>query len=153
MGFGGEDSDQVREGGELELATREALFAVVEDLCADALAVLVFDDLQWADQSTLQFIGSMASRVTDMGSLVVCTSRRLPLRLGPRGPRTRARTGWDSLTASEQRVAELAAQGLSNPEIAERLLVSRHTVVTHMSHVLGKPGLRSRYELAAARDS
>jgi DNA-binding CsgD family transcriptional regulator len=79
--------------------------------------------------------------------------RAAGLRLGQRGSRKRERAGWGSLTASELRVAELAAQGLSNPEIAERLVVSRHTVVTHMSHILGKLGLRSWYELAAARPS
>jgi DNA-binding NarL/FixJ family response regulator len=77
---GSEPGDQVREGGELELATREALFAVVDDLCADGVAVLVFEDLQWADQSSLHFVASLAGRVADMGVLVLCTSRRLPRR-------------------------------------------------------------------------
>ena len=73
------------------------------------------------------------------------------MRPAQRGSRRREESGWGSLTASERRVAELAADGLSNPQIAERLVVSRHTVVTHMSHILGKLELRSRYELAAAR--
>ncbi|ADB48882.1 ATP-binding protein [Conexibacter woesei] len=73
------------------------------------------------------------------------------LRRGRRGSRTRATDGWEALTPSERRVAELAAEGLSNPQIAERLVISRHTVATHVSHALAKLGLRSRFELAAAR--
>ena len=77
--------------------------------------------------------------------------REAGMRPAQRGSRRREESGWGSLTPTECRVAELAAEGLSNPQIAERLVVSRHTVVTHMSHILGKLGLRSRYELAAAR--
>ncbi len=73
------------------------------------------------------------------------------VRRARRGSRARDATGWGSLTPSELRVAELAAQGLSNREIAERLMLSRHTVVTHVSNVLRKLELRSRLELAAAR--
>jgi pimeloyl-ACP methyl ester carboxylesterase/DNA-binding CsgD family transcriptional regulator len=57
-------------------------------------------------------------------------------------------TGWDSLTASELRVAALAAQGLSNREIADRLFIARYTVETHLKHVFGKLGVVSRTELA-----
>ena len=41
------------------------------------------------------------------------------------------------------------AEGLSNPEIVERLFVSRATVRTHLSHVFAKLGVSSRAELAA----
>jgi DNA-binding CsgD family transcriptional regulator/tetratricopeptide (TPR) repeat protein len=75
--------------------------------------------------------------------------RPLGLRLGRRGPRRRPKSGWDSLTQSELKVARLVAEGLSNPEIAERLFISRGTVHTHVSHVLAKLGLRSRVGLAA----
>jgi DNA-binding NarL/FixJ family response regulator len=45
-------------------------------------------------------------------------------------------------------VADLVAEGLSNPQIAERRYISRHTVHTHVSHILVKLGLASRVELA-----
>ena len=67
---------------------------------------------------------------------------------GPRAPRPLF--GWKSLTRSESAVAALVADGLSNPEIAERLFISRRTVQSHVSHVLEKLGLSSRVELAVA---
>jgi DNA-binding CsgD family transcriptional regulator len=76
-------------------------------------------------------------------------ARAVGLRPGRRGYRRRPRTGWASLTETEGRVAALAAEGLSNPEIAQRLYISRRTVQSHVSHVLAKLGLRSRVQLAA----
>lgn len=75
--------------------------------------------------------------------------RLLGVRLGAAGPRRRASTGWESLTRTERRVAELVGAGHSGPEIAAQLVVSPRTVQTHASRVLGKLGLRSRVELAA----
>jgi DNA-binding CsgD family transcriptional regulator len=46
------------------------------------------------------------------------------------------------------RVVELAAEGATNKEIAQRLWISPYTVDTHMRHSLGKLGLRSRVALA-----
>jgi DNA-binding CsgD family transcriptional regulator len=71
-------------------------------------------------------------------------------RRGRRGPRGRPRSGWASLTATEATVVQLVTEGLSNPEIAARMFVSRHTVHTHVSHILAKLGLGSRVELASA---
>ena len=56
-------------------------------------------------------------------------------------PRRPARTGADSLTPSELRVARIAAAGRSNREIAQDLYVSPKTVDTHLSHVYSKLGL------------
>ena len=55
----------------------------------------------------------------------------------------------DALTASEGRVTELVAQGLSNKEVARALFVSVHTVEVHLSHAYAKLGVRSRTQLAS----
>ena len=75
--------------------------------------------------------------------------RAAGLRLGVRGSRGRPATGWEALTDTEMRVAALVAEGLSNPEVAERMFLSRRTVGTHVSHILTKLGVRSRSEIAA----
>jgi DNA-binding CsgD family transcriptional regulator len=53
-----------------------------------------------------------------------------------------------ALTATEQRVSELAVSGLSNKEIARTLFVSVHTVEVHLSHAYAKLGVHSRARLA-----
>jgi DNA-binding CsgD family transcriptional regulator len=60
------------------------------------------------------------------------------------------RGGVQQLTASERRVAELAADGQSNPEIAQALFVTRKTVETHLGHVYRKLGISGRAELRRA---
>ena len=51
------------------------------------------------------------------------------------------------LTTAEGRVAELAAAGLSNKEIAGKLFIAVHTVEVHLSHTYAKLGIRSRGQL------
>jgi DNA-binding CsgD family transcriptional regulator len=75
--------------------------------------------------------------------------RQAGIRRGRRGPRGRPRTGWHSLTPMELVVAELVAEGLSNPQIGDRLYISRRTVQTHLAHVFAKLDLTSRAQLAA----
>lgn len=75
--------------------------------------------------------------------------RSLGIRHGRRGRRGRPKSGWGSLTETELRVVRLIAEGLSNPEIADRLFISRGTVHTHVSHVLAKLNLSSRAAVAA----
>jgi DNA-binding CsgD family transcriptional regulator len=67
-----------------------------------------------------------------------------------RGPRGRATTGWPSLTPTEAQTARLAGKGMSNPEIASRLFMSRSTVKMHLSNVYLKLGVANRTELASA---
>jgi ATP/maltotriose-dependent transcriptional regulator MalT len=57
--------------------------------------------------------------------------------------------GTTRLTRREVQVLRLVAQGLSNPEIAERLVLSEHTVHRHLANILGKLGLSSRAAAAA----
>jgi DNA-binding CsgD family transcriptional regulator len=65
-------------------------------------------------------------------------------------PRRLVFSGVDSLTASERRVAEMAAEGQSNREIAQALFVTEKTVETHLSHAYRKLDISSRSELPAA---
>ncbi len=81
--------------------------------------------------------------VPDLGELVEMARRG-------RGDRRRPTFGWDSLTPTELTVAELVAEGLTNPQIAERLIVGRATVKTHVSNVLRKLDLTGRTQLATA---
>lgn len=80
---------------------------------------------------------------------VLALLRAAGVHKGRRGSRRRPTSGWDSLTESELRVVRLVAHGYSNPTIAATLYVSRHTVETHMRHILAKLGASSRVEVAA----
>lgn len=64
--------------------------------------------------------------------------------------RTTTRTGTDSLTDSERRIAELASQGRTNKEIADLLHLARRTVETHLTSAYKKLGIRRRIELTQA---
>jgi len=59
---------------------------------------------------------------------------------------------WDQLTAQELQIAQLAADGLTNREIGERLYISHRTVGTHLYQLFPKLGVTSRAELRAALD-
>ena len=71
------------------------------------------------------------------------------------GEKVRQRTAAtrDILTAQERQIAELARDGMSNPEIAARLFLSRRTVEWHLRNVFHKLEIRSRRDLARALPS
>ena len=58
-----------------------------------------------------------------------------------------AATGWNSLTVTEEQVADAVSQGLTNRQVANRLYMSHHTVDAHLRHIYWKLGINSRVEL------
>lgn len=68
----------------------------------------------------------------------------------PRGPRRATRTNPAGLTDRQLAVLALLGDGLTNAEVAERLVVSVRTVEHHVAAVLAKLGVHSRRDAAAA---
>ena len=83
------------------------------------------------------------------GARALASMRHLGIGRKRRGARKRPERGWESLTPSELEVVRLAAIGLTNPHIGQRLFISPRTVQTHLAHVFRKLDLSSRVELAA----
>ena len=59
----------------------------------------------------------------------------------------RPATGWEALTSAEAAVAQLAAEGKTNREIAETLFISPHTVNSHLRHIFAQLNVNSRVSL------
>jgi DNA-binding CsgD family transcriptional regulator len=83
------------------------------------------------------------------GSAVLAEQARSELLASGARPRRQELTGLAALTASERRVCELAAGGLTNAQIAQQLFVTRSTVEKHLSHAYDKVGITSREGLNA----
>jgi len=81
--------------------------------------------------------------------VLVARAREELLATGAR-PRRIVRTGADALTASERRVATMAAEGMTNREIAQALFVTMRTIEVHLTHAYQKLGISSREKLPAA---
>lgn len=84
-----------------------------------------------------------------MGAAALADSVRVELHAAGARPRRAARSGVDSLTPAERRVAQLAAAGLTNRQIAQELFITMKTVQTHLSSVYRKLDAGSRRELPA----
>ena len=72
----------------------------------------------------------------------------LRLQLSLTDPSSRHRNSRDELTPREYEVAVLLAEGLSNREIAERLVITEATVEVHVKHIFSKLDFRSRAQVA-----
>ncbi len=84
------------------------------------------------------------------GAAPLATRAEEELRATGASPRDVIRAGADELTASERRVAQLAATGISNKQIAQTLFVTVKTVETHLHRSYQKLDVTSRAQLAAA---
>ncbi len=104
------------------------------------------DRARTAFTSALDIYSSLGA-ATDVAGLQ-SRFRAYGIRRGPHAKHRQARSGWDSLTPTETKIAALVQGGLSNPEIAARLFLSRRTVATHVSHILKKLDVHSRTDIA-----
>jgi DNA-binding CsgD family transcriptional regulator len=84
------------------------------------------------------------------GARALAERARTELRAAGGRPSQLLGAGARQLTVSERRVAELAAEGRSNPEIAQALFVTRKTVETHLGHIYHKLGVSGRGQLGRA---
>jgi DNA-binding NarL/FixJ family response regulator len=84
------------------------------------------------------------------GAVVLAERAADELRASGARPRRRAISGVDALTPSERRVAELAAGGRTNREIAQELFVTMATVETHLTRTYRKLDVSGRDQLAGA---
>jgi DNA-binding CsgD family transcriptional regulator len=83
-----------------------------------------------------------------LGAAPLADIARAELRAAGVSPTTSATPGTlDSLTAQERHIVLMAASGLTNREIAERLNLSLRTVSSHLYHVYPKLGVSRRHEL------
>ena len=128
-------------------ASRPLLSAkALEAAAADFVGTQDRDQARAAFTRAMEIYASLGA-VTDVARLQA-RFRAHGIRRGPRAKHRQARTGWDSLTPTETKIAALVEGGLSNPEIAARLFLSRRTVATHVSHILKKLDVHSRIDIA-----
>jgi DNA-binding CsgD family transcriptional regulator/tetratricopeptide (TPR) repeat protein len=163
--------DAAREGGPRTTATARWCRGLVDaDPAALAEAVAYYRTVSrplklgqaLEDLAVVQAAGNAdAARATLREAVQVYASLgaewdilRADARLRPFGVRRRRagtrrpETGWDALTPTEAKVAAMVGEGMSNPDIAARLFLSRNTVQVHMSKILAKLQAHSRLEVA-----
>lgn len=94
-----------------------------------------------------QALEEVLAAAVEIGAQGTARSAAEELEIAGAAPR---RLSFDELTASERRIAEHAAAGRTNREIAEQLFITPKTVENHLTRVYGKLGIGSRRELSGA---
>ncbi len=125
--FGAADAIR-RQTGIARFPVHQADYDAALDSCREALGELAFD-AAWKSGATLSIDEAIAYAQRGHGK------------------RKRPSAGWESLTPTETDVVRLVRDGLTNKDIAARLLISPRTVQTHLTHVYTKLGLASRVHL------
>jgi DNA-binding CsgD family transcriptional regulator len=142
--LGGEDGRAMLERAVAVLAPSTARLEHAKALC-DLAANLRAE----APERARRLLGTALGHAEQLGANRLAARARDELVSAGARPRRRA-TGAAALTPSERRIADLAAQGLSNREIAETLVVATKTVETHLGGAYRKLRIRARAELAPA---
>ncbi|MFD0688102.1 ATP-binding protein [Actinomadura fibrosa] len=150
MGLASGDTDALVASVE---AYREGSRGFEHGLAAESAAVALARDGRAADARRM--LAEALERYEPLGARreaarATAALRALGVRPGARRRRAdRPAHGWQALTPTERNIAALIAEGLTNPQIAERVFISRYTVETHLKRVFAKMRVRSRAELAA----
>ncbi|MGV9455074.1 ATP-binding protein [Streptomyces sp. NPDC003635] len=113
-----------------------------------ALGAAVRRSNQRAEARTL--LGEAMELAHRCGAPLLVEHARTELRAAGARPRTPRQSGPEALTPSETRVAQLAATGLTNRQIAQQLFVTAKTVEVHLSAAYRKLGINHRSQLATA---
>jgi DNA-binding CsgD family transcriptional regulator len=147
-GLLGHDPDRLLQAAQRYSAGTRPLLAAkaLEAAAGEFIAVGDRDQARAAFTDAVEIYSSLGA-ATDAARLQA-VFRAHGIRRGPRAKHRTARSGWDSLTPTETTVAKLVEDGMSNPEIAAKLLLSRRTVATHVSHILKKLSVHSRTDIA-----
>ena len=95
-------------------------------------------------------LGRGMSLAARCGATALAQTAREELRATGARPRRLMLSGPDALTATERRIAQMAATGLTNKQIAQDLFVTTRTVETHLRHSYQKLDISSRAQLAEA---
>jgi transcriptional regulator of acetoin/glycerol metabolism len=111
----------------------------------------------WMDSGQLVGVVAVVRPADEASDLMLAMARqaarditnrlRTTSRHRSQGRSRHERFGWDSLTQTERLVADLATRGQTNREIGEALVISPHTVDSHIRHIYAKLGISSRVEL------
>jgi predicted ATPase/DNA-binding CsgD family transcriptional regulator len=128
------------------------LFAAAERARAELGAVRVpGEGRHWAaiDNQLREALGAGAYQAARAQGTELTIEDALEWARRTRGPRGRPAGGWGSLTPTEVKVVELVCEGLTNPQISERMFISPGTVKTHLTHIFKKLEVHSRAELTA----
>ena len=145
----------VSEGGDAEDAYQEAIKRLSRTRLAPEVgrAHLVYGEWLRRENRRLDARGHLRSAYEVFSAIgMEAFAQRAQTELRATGERVRAQSAQtrDDLTLQERQIAELARDGLSNPEIGARLFLSPRTVEWHLRHVFMKLGIKSRRELATA---
>ncbi|HTU87513.1 MAG TPA: LuxR C-terminal-related transcriptional regulator [Solirubrobacteraceae bacterium] len=158
MGILARSSALLSEGQDAEDSYREAIVRLGRTRLAPELARAHLLYGEWLRRENRRLDAREQLRIaheqfTSIGMEAFAERARAELQATGEHVRRHAVETRDDLTAQERQIAEMARDGLSNPEIGARLFLSPRTVEWHLRHVFTKLGIHSRRELAKALPS